>query len=134
MGYTTYKFYTEEFYGDVIPSESFDKWNERASTKLDYLCGGNITAESILKYPTQIQKATCGIAEVLYQIDENTKNANDPKLGNIKSMSSGGQSVTFSSSDSILVKATSDRKTQNKLLLDIASEYLDETGLLYMGC
>ena len=77
MGYTEYKFYTDKYYGDSIAESSFPKWNDRASEKLDSLTYGNITEETLALYDQQIQKATCALADRLYQIDYKTKHLKD---------------------------------------------------------
>ena len=69
MGYTTFEFYTDSYFGDSIAESSFPKWNERASEKLDFLTNGNITEESVEEFDEKIQKATCALADLLYQID-----------------------------------------------------------------
>ena len=30
MGYTTYEFYTDKYYGDTVPESSFEKWQQSA--------------------------------------------------------------------------------------------------------
>lgn len=133
MGYTNYDFYKNEFHGDFVDESSFDKWESRAEDKLRYICGSNLTEETETVYATEIAKATCSLIDILYQIDYATRNATDSTKGNVKSMSSGGQSVTFSSSETLVTVVLSDKKSQDKLMYDIVSEYLHGTGLLYMG-
>lgn len=133
MEYTTYDFYTDEYYGDTVSGSSFAKWQARAADKLNQLCFGHITQEDIEKYGIQIQKATCALIDVLYKLDEAQKNANDPSKGNVKSMSSGGQSVSFGNNETVYTLAMSDPKKQYELMINAVSEYLSSTGLLYAG-
>ena len=42
MGYTTYDFYKEKYYGDSIEESLFPKWEDRASDKLNQLTYGHI--------------------------------------------------------------------------------------------
>lgn len=134
MGYTTYDFYKDKYYGDSISSESlFAKWNERASDKLDFLTNGNITDEATEEYGERIQKATCALADLLYMIDYKTTHANDANAGNVKSMSSGGQSISFGSNETLVDKVLNDKTAQNRLCYDTICEYLTGTGLLYAG-
>ena len=133
MKYTTYDFYKEKYYGDSIEESLFPKWEDRASMKLDQLTYGNINVETQAEFDEKIQKATCALADLLYQIDYKTVHANDPKNGNVKSMSSGGQSISFGSNETLVDKVLGDKAAQNRLCYDAVCEYLSGTGLLYAG-
>lgn len=133
MGYTTYDFYTEKYYGDSIKESLFPKWEDRASDKLNQLTYGNITEDAKEEYGERIQKATCALADLLYQIDYKTTHANDAKTGNIKSMSSGGRSISFGSNETLVDKVLGNKAAQNRLCYDTVCEYLSGTGLLYAG-
>lgn len=130
---TTYEFYTDTYYGDAIEEPAFPKWLSRATDKLMYLTNGNITEESRSEYDTQIQKATCALMDLMYQIDAATKVATARDDTNVKSKSSGGESITFGDSDTLVTKALSDKSAQDRLMYDTISEYLSGTGLLYAG-
>lgn len=134
MGYTTYEFYTDKYYGDTVPESSFEKWQQSASDKLNYLCFGHITLDDVEQYDTEIQKAVCALADVLFKLDEAKLLANNPEKGNIKSMTVGDQSVSFGSNDTEYTLAMSDTKKQYDLMVDAVSVYLSHTGLLYAGC
>ena len=133
MGYTTYEFYKDEYYGDSIEESLFPKWESRATDRLDELTYGNITADALEEYSEKIQKATCALADLLYKIDYKTNHANDTKGGNVKSMSSGGQSISFGSNETLVDKVLNDKVAQNRLCYDTVCEYLSGTGLLYAG-
>lgn len=133
MGYTTYDFYKEKYYGDSIEESLFPKWEDRASNKLDQLTYRHIDDTAKEEFDEQIQKATCALADLLYQIDYKTAHANDPKNGNVKSMSSGGQSISFGSNETLVDKVLGDKVAQNRLCYDTVCEYLSGTGLLYAG-
>jgi len=130
VGYTTYDFYSKKYYGNSIGESLFPKWNDRASTKLDQLTFGNINEDTVKEYDKQIQKATCALADLLYQIDYN---ANDEAGANVKSMSSGGRSISFGSNETLVDKVIGDKAAQNRLCYDTACEYMAGTGLLYAG-
>lgn len=130
---TTYEFYENTYYGDTIEEPAFPKWLSKATDKLMYLTHGNITDESIANYGMQIQKATCALMDLMYQIDDETKKATAKDDSNVKSKSSGGESVTFGDSDTLVTKVLSDKNAQNRLMYDTISEYLTGTGLLYAG-
>ena len=133
MGYTTYEFYQNEYYGDSIEESLFPKWESRATDRLDELTYGNITADALEEYSEKIQKATCALADLLYKIDFKTNHANDTNGGNVKSMSSGGQSISFGSNETLVDKVLNDKVAQNILCYDTVCEYLSGTGLLYAG-
>lgn len=133
MAYTTYDFYENEYYGDVIPDTAFPKWNDRASIKLDQLTFGKIDVDAIAEYGEKIQKATCALADLMYQIDYKNSHANDETVANIKSMSSGGRSVSFGSNETLIDKVLGDKTAQIHLFYDTVCEYLAGTGLLYAG-
>ena len=133
MKYTTYDFYKEKYYGDSIEESLFPKWESRATDRLDELTYGNITADALEEYSEKIQKATCALADLLYKIDYKTNHANDTNGGNVKSMSSGGQSISFGSNETLIDKVLNDKVAQNRLCYDTVCEYLSGTGLLYAG-
>ena len=133
MGYTTYEFYKDEYYGDSIEESLFPKWESRATDRLDELTYGNITADALEEYSEKIQKAVCALADLLYKIDFKTNHANDTNGGNVKSMSSGGQSISFGSNETLVDKVLNDKVAQNRLCYDTVREYLSGTGLLYAG-
>ena len=101
--------------------------------KLDQLTYGNITEESLQEYDEKIQKATCALADLLYQVDFKTTHASDEKGGNVKSMSSGGRSISFGTNETLIDKVLNDKTAQNRLCYDTVCEYLSGTGLLYAG-
>ena len=133
MGYTTYEFYQNEYYGDSIEESLFPKWESQAVDRLNELTYGNITADALEEYSEKIQKATCALADLLYKIDYKTNHANDTNGGNVKSMSSGGQSISFGSNETLVDKVLNDKVAQNRLCYDTVCEYLSGTGLLYAG-
>ena len=69
----------------------------------------------------------------IYQIDYKTNHANDAKAGNVKSMSSGSESISFGSNETLVDKVLNDKLAQNRLCYDTVCEYLSGTGLLYAG-
>ena len=133
MGYTTFEFYECKYYGDSIKESLFPKWEDRASDKLNQLTYGNINDAARKEYDECIQKATCALADLLYQIDYKTTHASDEKGGNVKSLSSGGRSISFGTNETLIDKVLGDKGAQNRLCNDIVHDYLSGTGLLYAG-
>lgn len=130
---TTYEFYKETYYGDTIEESAFPKWLSRATDKIMFLTYGNITEENRQVYGTQIQKATCALMDLLFEIDKATKTATAKDDSNVKSKSSGGESITFGDNQTLVIKVLSDKTAQDRLMYDTVKEYLSGTGLLYAG-
>lgn len=133
MGYTTFEFYESKYYGDSIEESLFPKWESRASDKLNQLTYGHINEDTLKEFDERIQKATCVLADLLYQIDFKTSHASDEKGGNVKSMSSGGRSISFGTNETLVDKVLNDKGAQNRLCYDTVCEYLSGTGVLYAG-
>ena len=157
MAYTDYKFYIEKYYGDTVPESEFSKYADRASDRIDM-----ITFDRLMdglpedkRANTKVQKAVCAIAETLYQIDE-VKKASMTTVGTVvredgtmtgkvvSSVSSGSESISYvtgmsSGISDIYSQAAMDKKVENVLLRQVATEYLagvtDDKGvcLLYAG-
>ena len=130
---TTYEFYTDTYYGDTIEESAFLKWLSRATDKLMYLTHENITEEIKASYDEKIQKATCALMDLLFEIDKATKTATAKDDSNVKSKSSGGESITFGDNQTLVTKVLSDKTAQDRLMYDTVKEYLSGTGLLYAG-
>ena len=71
MAYTDYEFYTNKYFGDVVPETDFPKYAERASNRIDRITFDRIAHmyPDDSKMDKKIQEATCAVAEALYQID-----------------------------------------------------------------
>ena len=130
---TTYEFYKDTYFGEIIEESAFPKWLSRATDKLHYLTYGNITEEAYAEYNKQIQKATCALMDVMFQIDAATKQATAKDETNVKSKSSGSESITFGDKDTVVTKVLADKSAQNRLMQDTIAEYLADTGLMYAG-
>lgn len=130
---TTYEFYQKTYFGDTIEESAFLKYVSKATDKLMFLSYGNINEDTRAEYDEQIQKATCALADVLYQLDCAAVAATAKDETNVKSKSSGGESITFGDSDTLITKVLSDKNAQNRLMYDTIQEFLSDTGLLYAG-
>lgn len=156
MAYTDYEFYKSKFYGDTVPESDFLKYAERASDRIDQytfdrLVDGLPDDERV---KTKVQKAVCAVADTMYQIDQ-IKKASMDAIGTIQredgtvvnkavsSVSSGNESISYATgsniSSNVYVQASMDKKVENALLLNVATEYLagatNDKGicLLYAG-
>lgn len=130
---TTYEFYVNTYYGEAIGESAFPKWLSRATDKLMDLTYGNITEERYAQYDIQIQKAACALMDLMYQLDAATRTATAKDETNVKSKSSGGESITYGDTDTLITKVLSDKAAQSRLMYDTVAEYLSGTGILYAG-
>ena len=157
MAYADYKFYKEKYYGDTVPESDFPKYSDRASDRLDMITFNRLGDR--LPYDerdrTKIKKAVCALADAIYQIDQ-IKKASMETVGTVKredgtiankavsSVSSGAESISYvtgtpGSNTDIYSQAAMDKKVENVLLRQIATDYLagvvDKKGicLLYAG-
>lgn len=131
MTLPSYEFYTTVYMGDEIPESSFVKFSVRAYDRLNEICMKRLN--DTYTDDDAVHKCLCAVAEYLYNVDFAGKNATNPKLGNVKSMSSGGESITFGNTETVYTKAMSDEKVLKKDVIAIAKRYLSDTGLLYWG-
>lgn len=157
MAYTDYAFYTNEYYGDVVPETDFPKYVDRASDRVDEITfdclADGLPSDS--RANKKVQKAVCSVAEALYQIDS-IKNALLNNLGTVEtedgkvtgktvsSVTAGSESITYSTgmsdaSKTVYAQAAMDKKVENILIRQSAGQYLygvkDDKGeyLLYAG-
>lgn len=157
MAYTDYAFYTNEYYGDVVPETDFPKYADRASDRVDEITFDRLAdgLSSDSRANKKVQKAVCSVAEALYQIDS-VKNALLNNLGTVEtedgkvtgktvsSVTAGSESITYSTgmidaSKTVYAQAAMDKKVENILIRQSAVQYLygvkDDKGeyLLYAG-
>lgn len=157
MAYADYKFYTEKYYGDTVPESDFPKYVERASDRIDMITFDRLVdgLPDDERSQTKIKKAVCALADAIYQIDQ-IKKASMETVGTVvredgtvtgkavSSVSSGAESISYvtgtsGSNTDIYSQAAMDKKVENVLLRQIATDYLagvvDKKGicLLYAG-
>lgn len=156
MAYTNMEFYKTKYYGDTVPDESLERYLEKASDRIDMITFDRLVdgLPDDERAQTKVKKAVCAVADCLYQIDE-VKKASMATVGTVtredgtmtgkmvSSVSSGAESVTYASGVSgvsdIYSQAAMDKKVENVLLRQVATEYLagvvDNKGvcLLYAG-
>lgn len=157
MAYADYQFYTEKYYGDTVPETNFPKYADRASDCIDMITFDRL-ADGLPddeRSRTKIEKAVCALADTIYQIDQ-IKKASMETVGTVvredgtvtgkavSSVSSGAESISYvtgtpGSNTDIYSQAAMDKKVENVLLRQIATDYLagvvDKKGtcLLYAG-
>lgn len=144
MAYADYDFYTESYYGNVVPEADFDRLAARASDFIDTLTFDNLVdgLPADKRSQKRIKKAVCSLAELMYQIELAEKNAinqasanvTDINVGNIStgivtSVSSGSESISYATPQQIgasakewsaVYTAAGDVQKTNDLLLKTA--------------
>jgi hypothetical protein len=131
---TTYEFYTDTYYGDTVSETDFPKWLSKATDMLDFLTYGNINDVSIVGFEVKVQKAVCALMDEMFKVEQAKDNTvTGEYAGNVKSRSSGGESITYNDVQTVYTKAISDEKAKQTLFYDTVREYLTGTGLLYAG-
>ena len=145
MTYADYDFYTDSYFGSVVPETDFPRLAERASDFIDTmtfdrLVDGLPTNERSQK---RIKKAVCSLAELMYQIELAEKNAANAAAsgtsttigtggsttGIVTSVSSGSESISYATPQqkasgakewSAVYAAAGDVQKTNDLLLKTA--------------
>lgn len=146
MAYTDIEFYKTKYYGDTVPDESLEKYLEKASDRIDMITFDRLVdgLPDDERAQTKVKKAVCAVADCLYQIDE-VKKASMATVGTVaradgtmtgkmvSSVSSGAESISYvtgisGSNADIYSKAAMDKKVENVLLRQVATEYLANVG------
>lgn len=130
--YCDFQYYTESYYGDVIPSNDFNRLCERASEKVDYYTSNRIDLSELDETTIdKVKKAVCCVSELLYdvQIAQTLERENGGQV--VSSVSSGSESIHYGTAKQ---STTYDAKADlNKSIYDSIKTYLSGTGLLYRG-
>lgn len=157
MAYADYQFYKEKYYGDTVPKDAFPKYADWASDRIDIITFDRLVdgMPDDERSQTKIKKAVCALADAIYEIDQ-IKKAFMETVGTVvredgtvtgkavSSVSSGAESISYvtgttGSNTDIYSQAAMDKKVENVLLQQIATDYLvgvvDKKGicLLYAG-
>ena len=146
MAYADVTFYKTKYYGDTVPDESLDKYLDKASDRIDMITFDRLVdgLPDDERAQTKIKKAVCAVADCLYQIDE-VKKASMATVGTVtredgtmtgkmvSSVSSGAESISYvtgtaGGSSDIYSQAAMDKKVENVLLRQVATEYLANVG------
>lgn len=149
MAYADYDFYTGVYYGNLSRSDGIEIWLERASDELDVFTFGRLLNAFPVEdtHEAKVKKAVCAIADALYLVDNQRKAAAPQKQedgsyhGAVSSISSGGESVSYSKADSgsVYAEAAASKEKEFELVRGLAYKYLagipDANGvnLLYAG-
>lgn len=132
MSYVDYEYYTNQFFGTLIPMNKFNKKALEASSKVNYNTVGNIDNNNIT---TPVKNATCSIAELLYEQEQLKTSITNQNADNkqIASETLGPRSITYLNNNTEISKQILSDSDLNKKIRNICHEYLDDTGLMYRG-
>ena len=149
MAYADYYFYIQVYSGEYSQEEGIDRWLEMASDELDVFTFGRLLNAFPVEdtHAAKVKKAVCAIADALYLVDVQRKAAAPQKQedgsyhGAVSSVSSGGESISYSKADSgsVYAEAAASKEKEFELVRSIAFKYLagipDANGvnLLYAG-
>ncbi|MCM1295608.1 MAG: hypothetical protein NC311_08695 [Muribaculaceae bacterium] len=131
MGYATYDFYTKKYFGNSIAEAEFDKWNERASRKVDALTSRRL----LTAYPNdaysseQIKLCVCALAEKMMEIDKYMAASaiqSDGKSKIVQSVSAGSESISYAAVDTMYASAVKDQQSMNRMYYNTVAEYLED--------
>nr|DAL61373.1 MAG TPA_asm: Head Tail Connector Protein [Caudoviricetes sp.] len=145
MAYADYKFYTESYFGNVVPESDFPRVESKASDFVDILTHDRLVDGLPTNEHAQmrIKKAVCSLADTLYQIELAEKQALSvaesgftsssggagKTTGVVTSVSSGSESISYATPQQIgagakemsaLYAAAGDPQKTNDILLKIA--------------
>lgn len=145
MALVTYEFYTETYKGDVVADSSvFEKILFRATSILNRLTFKHIVFRDdtygqviggIFEPFTEdefelIQYGLCSLIDAVSLIDNEEKRATagTKDTGNVKSMSSGGESVTYESKSTIYDEALKDNSKKMQLYKNAVIDYMNPSA------
>lgn len=145
MAYANYDFYTESYYGNVVPEADFPRVAERASDFVDLMTSDRLVdgLPTNKRSQKRIKKAVCSLAEKMYQIELAERNATNAAAsgvsttigsggsttGIVTSVSSGSESISYANPQQIGASAkewsavysvAGDTQKTNDLLLKTA--------------
>lgn len=137
--YADYTFYTTSYYGSKIKEADWPKYGTKASDFMDFATCDSLNDNMPTDTTAQdkIKKATCAVADAMKDIDDRkaiTASAGTAS-GAIKSISSGGESITYQSSriDEIITAGEAAiREHLYQAMHLYMSNVTDDTGRLYI--
>lgn len=148
MTLVTYEFYTEAYKGDVVADSSvFDKWLIKATAFLNRVTFNHIVFENeqfgqyargLFEPFTDeelkaVQYGLCLLIDTMVALDKTEKQAvaGTTDAGNIKSKSSGGESVTYESKTTVYDEALKDNGKKMKIFRDALMDYMPPSAFRY---
>lgn len=144
MVFCDFEYYKTVYMGNLLTEADFPRLAKRASDKIDAMTFNHLhVKDGIIKYTWEdcrefhiedlsetvqekVKDCCCAIAEKIGDLEKANETIRTAGGSGISSVSSGSESISFSSS------GISESEMQ-KVYMSIAREYLSGTGLLYAG-
>lgn len=136
MVYADYDYYKNEYFGQTIKSDDFQRLILRGSQYLDYITQGRAATHAELE---AVKMASCAIAEQYQVIDlaqalaTKRLSASDAHGAELQSQTVGNWSKSYRSGGDSAQSTIQAAKDAQSALLEIARRYLAHTNLLYRG-
>ncbi len=142
MTLVDYEFYINTYGGNVVTAESFSFWLYKANNMLNRITYGHIVDDGgsgsygqmikgkFMAFTEQelkaVQYSVCALIDEMYQLEKAKKQAveGNENTGNIKSRSSGGESISYESKATVYDDALKDNGRKLKLYREILLEYM----------
>lgn len=95
MAYVDYDFYTESYYGSVVPEADFERLADRASDYIDTITFDRLAdgLPADRKSLKRLKKAACAVLEKLYELELAEKNAAEQASASLTDTSHGGKTT-----------------------------------------
>ena len=122
MVYADYDFYKNKYLGSILEEPEFNAMALRASAYIDYLTLGKAEKNA---EKAAVKLACCALAEQMKMI-ETSKAVSASSGGEKKSETVGSWSASYRSGSEVIKEA-------QEQLVNIATQYLATSGLLYRG-
>lgn len=134
--YADYEYYKAHFLPTIAEAD-FDSYSQRASDILDYITRGRLV-NNLPSDDTalgKVKRACCAVADKVYEVDKRSASLASNGGAAVKSVSSGGESMSFEVS-AVDMAIAGGEKELYKLYYNIAKIYLsmvgDDKGNLYL--
>lgn len=124
-----YEYYTKEYLGNNIPSDSFSKYSMDATRRINYYTQHRIEENNI---SDDIKNACCEIAELLLKQDS-LYDATIKKDNEITSETVGPRSVTYANNANLKDKRIMTEDELEIACYKICYKHIAHTGLMYRG-
>lgn len=144
MIYADYAWYTDEYFGNSISDDDFQRMSARASRYIDYITQGKAAKVAAVgldggEIITAVKNACCELAEQ-YQLIEQAQTVAKQSLAaaseggvELQSETVGAWSRSYRSGGDSAQSAAQAAKEAEAALYAIVQRYLANTGLLYRG-
>lgn len=142
MALVDYEFYVNTYGSSVIMAESFPSCLYKANNMFDRITYGHIVYDSdsdsygqvakgeftafTKQEITAVQYAVCALADEMYKLEKVKLQAveGNESVGNIKSRSSGGESISYESKPTVYDEAVKDDRKKLELYRETLLEYM----------